>query len=150
MSITPGYSDEFSWISIWPLVKPHADCSVAYSKHFNCVLHTIGWIVSIVTCELGERFETHLIKASKFFCFAFQSFKILLICVSIQSFRNQIATEYTICASLYCSYAKQIKKNWWVKITLPNGNHITIPKETKSKQTARKGQSSVWVWRLMP
>jgi len=111
VSIRPGYSNEFSWISIWPLVKPHADCSVAYWKHFYCVLHTIGWIVSIVTCELGERFETDLIKASKFFWFAIQSFKIFLICVSIQSFRNQIATKYTICASLYCSHAKQTKHN---------------------------------------
>ena len=26
--ITPGSSNEFPWISIWPLVKPHADCCV--------------------------------------------------------------------------------------------------------------------------
>jgi len=70
--------------------------------------------VSIVTFELGERFETHLIKASKFFWFAFQSFKIFLICVSIQSLRNQIATEYTICASLFCSHAKQMYTTWLV------------------------------------
>jgi len=35
------------------------------------------------------------------------------------------------------------------KVTFPNGNHITLPKETKRKQTAKKGPSSVWVWRLM-
>jgi len=28
VSTTPGSSNEFSRISIWPLVKAHADCSV--------------------------------------------------------------------------------------------------------------------------
>jgi len=34
----------------------------------------------------------------------------LFVSVSIQSFRNHIAIEYTTCASLYCSPAKQIKE----------------------------------------
>jgi len=33
----------------------------------------------------------------------------------------------------------------YAKVTLPNGYHVTLSKETKSKQTARKLQSSVWV-----
>jgi len=33
------------------------------------------------------------------------------VSVSIQSFRNQIAIEYTSCASFHCSHAKQIKEN---------------------------------------
>jgi len=34
----------------------------------------------------------------------------LFVSVSIQSFRNHIAIEYSTCASLYCSHAKQIKE----------------------------------------
>jgi len=34
----------------------------------------------------------------------------LFVSVSIQSFRNHIAIEYTTCASLYCSHVKQIKE----------------------------------------
>jgi len=34
----------------------------------------------------------------------------LFVSVSIQSFRNHIAIEYTTCANLYCSHAKQIKE----------------------------------------
>jgi len=66
--------------------------------------------VSIVTCELGERFDTHLIKA-RLYCrqeicvrlalsynkntVAFSDLEqySYFVSVSIQSFRNQIAIE---------------------------------------------------------
>jgi len=49
--------------------------------------------------------------------------------------RGNGTVGYTTYASLYCSHAMQIKEILMSlrKITLPNGNHITLPKETKSK-----------------
>ena len=62
VSMPPGSSNEFSRISEWPLVKPNADRSVDIIEALWLRL-AFRWIVSIVMCELGNRFDTHLIKA---------------------------------------------------------------------------------------
>ena len=61
VSITPGSSNEFSWISEWPLVKPHADCSVDILKAL-WPRPAFGESCRLL-CELGKGFDTHLIKA---------------------------------------------------------------------------------------
>jgi len=49
--ITPGSSNEFPWISVWPLVKPHARYCVDILMAASCVC----WIVPIVTCDSIKR-----------------------------------------------------------------------------------------------
>jgi len=52
--ITSGPSNEFPWISIWLLVKPHADCCVVNTQS-TLAASCVCWIVPIVTCESRER-----------------------------------------------------------------------------------------------
>ena len=50
----PGFSNEFPWTSIWPLVKPHADCCVDNAQR-TLAASCVCWIVPIVALESGER-----------------------------------------------------------------------------------------------
>ena len=49
--ITPEFSNEFPWISIWRLVKPHGIYCVDILKHTGCVC----WIVPTVTFDSIKR-----------------------------------------------------------------------------------------------
>ena len=40
--VTPESSNEFPWISIWQLVKPHANYCVDILKHADCVLRLLN------------------------------------------------------------------------------------------------------------
>ena len=42
MLITPESSNQFPWISIWRLVKPHASYLSIYSQHAGCVLRLLN------------------------------------------------------------------------------------------------------------
>jgi len=74
--ITPGSSNEFPWIPIWPLVQPHADCCVdiGYSMHVTRWLRPV--FAESYRCYVWIRrknlwlfvFEMHLIIASKLHC----------------------------------------------------------------------------------
>jgi len=56
------------------------------------------------------------------------------------------------CASLYSSHVKQMSDldelEQQANVTLPTGNHRTLPQKTKNRETARKWQKRVWVWCL--
>jgi len=80
----PGPSNEFPWISIWPLAKPYADYCVVIPKARGCV----RWTVSIVQAKelVVDRVWKHLIKAQG--CTADKS----LVCRRIISSENMSIT----------------------------------------------------------